>query len=338
MSRVKFATNRLDLGGAVKFANSAQRAERLGWHMGLIPCNPLKTVDPYVSLALAAQKTTTLQLGTLLDTPILRHPSVLAGSISTVAELAPERTHLGLGIGDTAVRFNGISPATVNELKEALVMTRDLLHGAKLEVGALKPARLTHAKKVPVWVAAQGPRALAMAGQYADGVWIRVGRNKENLQLAWEAVCAGAKQAARRPQDIKLGLILHTAYSENEENARLMAKAVAAGYYEYSPHLFSNIGSRWDGPPAVELQPQVYPDFHHHRDMVHAGQVVSFLDDKVADEFALYGSWVQIQEQLQSVLDMGLPVSYVVPHPILEQNMEYDFLSLAATHLINQFG
>ena len=100
---MKFALNRLDMSGPLAFAESAARIEDLGWHMGLMPCNPLKAPDPYLSLAFAAQATTTLHLGTLLDTPVLRHPSVLAGSISTVAQMAPGRVHLGLGIGDTAV-------------------------------------------------------------------------------------------------------------------------------------------------------------------------------------------------------------------------------------------
>ena len=103
---MRFALNRLDLTGPEAFAQAAKRAEKLGWGMGLTPVNPLKVADPYVSLALAAQATSDIQLGTLLDNPVLRHPSVLAGSICTVAGLAPGRIHCGLGTGDTAVRMH----------------------------------------------------------------------------------------------------------------------------------------------------------------------------------------------------------------------------------------
>src|SRR3954470_23284967 len=156
---MRYAINRLDLSGIDAFAASAARAEALGWDWGLIPCSPLLVRDPYVMLAFAARATRRLTLGTLLDTPVIRHPAVIASSIATVAELAPGRTLLGLGVGDTAVRLNGLAPARVATLERAVVQIRALLAAEDVEVGATRPARLRHAQRVPVWVAAQGPRA-----------------------------------------------------------------------------------------------------------------------------------------------------------------------------------
>jgi 5,10-methylenetetrahydromethanopterin reductase len=335
---MKFALNRLDMSGPLAFAESAARVEDLGWHMGVMPCNPLKAPDPYVSLALAARATRTLQLGTLLDTPVLRHPSVLAGSICTVAQLAPGRIHLGLGICDTAVRFNGLAPASVSTLEEATTATRAFIAGVALEVGASRPARLSHATAVPVWIAAQGPKTLRMAGRVADGVWIRVGTHPANLKLAWDAVCAGAREGGRDPSDIQLGLIFHTAVSTDLGQARAMGKAIAAGYYEYSPFLFDAAGYEWNGADPHLLREQAYPDFHHHRDPVHAGSVVDFLDDTIADAFALHGDWDQISSQLQAILDLDLPVSVVIPHPILPLDKPVDFIQACADHLLPAFA
>ncbi len=96
---MQFAINRLDMSSVDAFARSAAKAESLGWGYGLIPCSPLLVRDPYVMLAFAAGATQRLVLGTLLDTPVMRHPAALASSIATVAELAPGRTLLGLGRG-----------------------------------------------------------------------------------------------------------------------------------------------------------------------------------------------------------------------------------------------
>ena len=334
---MRFAINRLDMSGPLAFARSATRAEALGWSMGLLPCNPLKVADPYVSLTLAAQATTTLQLGTLLDTPVIRHPSALAGSICTVAEFAPGRTHLGLGVGDTAVRFNGLAPANAAGFERAVTQTRALIAGESLEVGALKPARLTHARPVKVWVAAQGPKNLRMAGRVADGVWIRVGRDASNLNWAWQAVCEGAAEAGRDSSDIELGLIFHTALNQDPAAALCMGKAIAAGYYEYSPFLFDGPGLDWHGEEPHELRRRVYPDFLHHRDPVHAGSLVDFLPDRAADAFALYGSWDDICRQLEETLaDVGMPVAYVLPHPVLPQGDKTDFVAAAAERLIRE--
>jgi len=335
---MKFALNRLDMRGPLAFAESALRVEDLGWHMGLMPCNPLKAPDPYVSLAFAARATSTLHLGTLLDTPVLRHASVLAGSIATVAQLAPGRVHLGLGIGDTAVRFNGLAPATVSALERATRTVVALLAGERLEVGALRPARLDHAAPVPVWIAAQGPKTLRMAGRIADGVWIRVGTHPANLQNSWDAVCEGARETGRDPADIQLGLIFHTIVSADLRQARIIGKAIAAGYYEYSPFLFDAPGFEWSGADPHLLRSQVWPDFHHHKDLVFAGKTVDFLSDDVADAFALHGDWEQIGVQLQAVLDLGLPVSVVLPHPIVPIDRPIDFSAECARQLLPAFA
>jgi 5,10-methylenetetrahydromethanopterin reductase len=263
---------------------------------------------------------------------------VLAGSISTVARLAPGRVHLGLGIGDTAVRFNGLAPATVKELEAATVAARALIAGERLDVGALRPAKLDHTSPVPVWIAAQGPKTLRMAGRVADGVWIRVGTHPSNLKTAWNAVCEGAREAARDPAEIQLGLIFHTAVSTDRDQARTMGKAIAAGYYEYSPFLFDQPGYQWTGANPDVLREQLWPDFHHHRDPVHTGTVVDFLDDDIADAFALYGDWDQIGVQLQAVLDLGLPVSMVIPHPVLPLDKPIDFIWECAAHLLPAFA
>lgn len=334
---MNFATNRLDMTGPHEFANSAARAESLGWSMGLLPCSPLLVRDPYVSLAFAAEATSTMQIGTLLDTPVLRHPAVLASSIATVADLAPGRTHLGLGVGDTAVRLNGLAPATVQDLRRATEMTRTLLAGGSLDVGATRPAKLRHAKDVPVWIAAQGPKTLRMAGAVADGVWIRVGTHPANLEQAWQSVAAGAQAAGRNVEDIQVGLIFHTALAANKQASLLIAKAIAAGYFEYSKFLFDAPGFEWSGPPIHELQQQVWPDFHHHRDPVGAGKILDFLSDDVADGFALHGTWDDIGQQLEALTRLPIPIDYIIPHPVLANGFAMDFLQEFSNQIAPSF-
>lgn len=324
--------------GPQQFAESAVAAEAMGWSMGLLPCNPLKVADPYVSLAFAAQATSEIHLGTLLDTPVIRHPAALAGSIATVAEFAPGRIHQGLGVGDTAVRFNGLAPASVEGIADAVAMTRALVNGQAVDVGALKPATLAHARAVPIWVAAQGPKNLEMAGRLADGVWIRVGRDPANLAMAWSAVCAGLEQSGRSERDIQVGLIFHTAICDDARSARLMGKSIAAGYYEYSKFLFDLPGLEWTGADPHALRKTVYPDFLHHRDMVFAGKQVDFLDDRAADAFALYGDWGSVREQLKTTLaQTDMPVQWVLTHPVLPLGSGVDYLRDAAHELLPHF-
>ncbi|MDH3641108.1 MAG: LLM class flavin-dependent oxidoreductase, partial [Gammaproteobacteria bacterium] len=178
---------------------------------------------------------------------------------------------------------------------------------------------------------------LKMAGRIADGVWIRVGTHPANLTMAWQSVCDGAFEAGRDPAHIQLGLIFHTAVSTDPDKARTMGKAIAAGYYEYSPFLFDAPGYDWTGDDPHVLREQAWPDFHHHRDPVHAGTVVDFLADDIADAFALHGDWDQIGNQLQALLDLDLPVSTVIPHPILPVDEPIDFITACAENLLPAF-
>ena len=331
---MKYAINHLDMTSVDAFARSAVRAEALGWDYGLIPCSPLLVRDPYVLLSFAARATQRLVLGTLLDTPVMRHPAAIASSIATVAELAPQRTLLGLGVGDTAVRLNGLAPARVETLARAVVQIRALLAGSAIDVGAARPARLRHAHPVPVWVAAQGPRALAMAGAHADGVFIRVGTDPRNIELAYQHILAGAKQTGRNAADIEIGVIFHVAVDDDASRALMLAKAVAAGYFEYSPFLFDNLGLRWTGEDVEILKRAVAPDFHHARDLLAAGALVDFLPADAAGAFALHGGLDDVAQQLQRALDVDVPIRIVLPHPMLAADNPLDYLQAFAQRVI----
>ncbi len=308
--------NRFDYSSPQNFAADAKRAEALGWDYAFIPSSPLLLQDPYVNLAFAAVETSRIKLGPLIETPMMRNPAVMASSIATIERLAPGRAILGYGVGDTAVRLMGKRPTRVAELEEATTLTRRLLAGESIEVNAARPAVLRHAEKVPVWIAAGGPRTLQMAGRVADGVFIRVGRHEANLRTAIDAVHRGAREAGRDPAEIGIAVILHTILTEDMERAALISRSMAAGFYEYSPALFDPPGFAWDGPDIHELKKQVWPDFHHAADLEAAGKVVSFLSDEIADSFSLFGTPDMIAKQLHRVLGYGHKIDMVIPHPM----------------------
>ncbi len=312
----RFGLNRFDYSSPQTFAKDARRAEELGWGYAFIPSSPLLLQDPYVNLAFAAVETERIKLGPLLENPVIRHPAVMASSIATVEGLAPGRTVLAYGAGDTAVRLVGRRPARIAELEAATELTRQLLAGDGVEVGAAKPAQLRHARTVPLWIAAGGPKTLRMAGRVADGVFIRVGCHKANLEASIQAVRAGAVEANRDPDDVRIGLIFHTILTDDPEQAAFMSRSMAAGYYEYSPMLFDKPGFDWDGPDVEELKKQVWPDFHHAADLTESGRLVSFLSDDIAEAFALFGTPEMMAAQLSKALDLPYEIDIVVPHPV----------------------
>jgi 5,10-methylenetetrahydromethanopterin reductase len=319
MNVPRFGLNRFDARSVDAFAADVRRAEVLGWDAALQPDSQLRRRDTYVLLAAAARATERITLGPLLANPVNRHPTVTAGSIATIDELAPGRTLLGWGVGDTAVRLAGLRPARVKELEAATRLMRALLDGQAVDVGAERPARLPHHRPVPIWIAAGGPRTLRMAGGVADGVFIRVGTHAANISAAVEAIRVGAAEAGRDPSIVRLGAVFHTVLVDDADRALVMAKSMAAGYYEYSPTLFGPPGLRWNGPDAHVLKHahHVVPDFHHAPDLHASGRVVDFLDAAAADAFSLRGGAAEVADRLIDVLRAApAALDYVVLHPI----------------------
>jgi 5,10-methylenetetrahydromethanopterin reductase len=315
----RFGLNRFDTRSVHAFAADVRRAETLGWEAAFQPDSQLRRRDTYVLLAAAALATERIVLGPLIANPVNRHPTVTASSIATIDELAPGRTLLGWGVGDTAVRLAGLRPARVKELEASTRLLRRLLDGDAVDVGAARPARLPHHRPVPIWIAAGGPRTLRMAGGVADGVFIRVGTHPANIATAVDAIRAGAADAGRDPSALRLGAVFHTVLVDDPDRALTMARSMAAGYYEYAPSLFAPPRLIWTGPDPETLKHRhhVWPDFHHAPDLEVSGRVVDFLPASAADAFSLRGGPTEVAEQLIDVLRSApAEFDYVVLHPV----------------------
>jgi 5,10-methylenetetrahydromethanopterin reductase len=337
----RFALNRFDARSVDAFAADVRRAETLGWDGAFQPDSQLRRRDTYVLLAAAARATTRITIGPLLANPVTRHPTVTASSIATIDELAPSRTMLGWGIGDTAVRLAGLRPARMAALEAATRLMRRLLDGEAVEVGGTMPARLPHHRPVPIWIAAGGPRTLRMAGGVADGVFVRVGTHPANISAAIAAVQAGAADAGRPPAAVRLGAVFHTVLVDQAESALHMARSIAAGYYEYSPALFHVPDLPWSGPDPDTLKRDrgVWPDFHHAPDLEASGRIVDFLPEGAADAFSLRGDAGAIASQLLGVLQAApAAFDWIVLHPIPDPSYPDDadrgFLARVAREIL----
>lgn len=315
-SSLEIGLNRWDWRTPASFAESVRRGEDAGIAHAFVPVNPLGIWDPYVLMTTGALGTSTMRFGPMLETPQLRFPAVAAGSIATIAEVSNGRAMLVYGIGDTAVRWLGMRPSRLAEMETAVSDTKALLAGERLEVGAARPAHLRHARSVPVWVAASGPRSLRMAGRVADGVFLRVGTHPANLRAANESISAGAVEAGRDPADISIGIIVHTCRSQDPAEIRAITRAMAAGFYEYAPALFDQAGFEWPGTPIEDLKQQLWPDFHHAADLVAAGGLVDFLDDEIAASFSFSGTSADVADQIRAVVAQIPQVRIIVPHPV----------------------
>lgn len=169
--------------------------------------------DPYASLCMCAVNTKTIALGTGVTNPESRIAPVTANSIATVNELAPGRTILGIGTGNTARRTLGMPASKLEVMRDHIRVCRDLFEGKTTDytegerhrkIRFLNPDGNWYniKSKIPIYIAASGPKSLEMAGEIADGVILFGAVSPSLINFVMEHVYAGAERAGRNPKDV----------------------------------------------------------------------------------------------------------------------------------------
>ena len=188
-----------------------RRAEELGFAGVGIADHVEYGHDVFVTLALAAAQTSKVGLYPAITNPVTRHPFVLASLANSLAELAPGRVKLAIGPGDTSVVQAGLKPATLDELRGAVMAIRRLLRGEAAqsgtrELGAGEERRLIEpvAPAPPVAVAASGPRALELAAEVGDEAMLTVGVDPRIIEAVAVHLARGAQKAGRSIRDLPI--------------------------------------------------------------------------------------------------------------------------------------
>lgn len=156
-------------------------AEQLGYSHFWVADSQMIWSDCYATLALTAQATSTIHIGTGVAVAGTRPAAVQAAAMATINRLAPGRTFCGIGTGNTAMRIMGHKPIPMAEFDDYLVTMRALMDGQEAAVrwrGATARTRhlmpdagfVAFEPRIPMYVSAFGPKAMALAARRGDGV------------------------------------------------------------------------------------------------------------------------------------------------------------------------
>ena len=105
------------------------RAEELGYSHAWLADSQMIWSDCYAALALAADRTSTIKLGTGVAITGTRPAAVNAAGIATINAIAPGRTFFGVGAGNTAMRIMGLPPHRIKQFEGYLQELKPLLRG-----------------------------------------------------------------------------------------------------------------------------------------------------------------------------------------------------------------
>jgi 5,10-methylenetetrahydromethanopterin reductase len=132
----------------------------------------------------------------------------MASAIATVNEISGGRAFLGIGTGDSAVFNINERPRGLKGLREYILTLKELLRGEQTtfrERGI--HTRWVASQKdnpVPIYIAAEGPKTLQLAGEIADGVICGMGLTPDVIEATLGHIETGAKRAGRSMDDLDI--------------------------------------------------------------------------------------------------------------------------------------
>jgi 5,10-methylenetetrahydromethanopterin reductase len=204
-------------GGSTTTVQAVRAAEAEGWDGQMFMDSQSLSPDPYVLMGACAMATERIKLSTGVTNPLTRRLEVTAASAATVHAVSGGRAVLGIGRGDSALAYLGLAPVRLAAFERALSDLQTLLGGGRLafagQGGAADAPSLDSLSlgdrpkgsalewlpkalpKVPLDVAATGPKVIEMAAPIAERVTFSVGAAPERIE--WALATARAARARR---------------------------------------------------------------------------------------------------------------------------------------------
>lgn len=193
------------------------------------------------SIAMCTKK---IELATGIINPYTRNPVLIAMSLATLNEISGGRAVLGIGTSlPSWIERMGItvgSPlATINESVQIVrrLLRGDVVNhkGRMFEVSDVKLG-FSNQNRVPIYLAAVGPKMLRLAGEIGDGVIFTVCNSTDYAKLALSYIERGARKAKRNPLKIDVASILLTAVGKSSDRKLISSVKRLVATFLSRPH------------------------------------------------------------------------------------------------------
>jgi len=309
----------------------ARELEQAGWDGLSVVDSQNLSGDPFVALAMAATVTDRLKLATGVTNSITRSAAALATAIASVHSVSRGRAVLGIGRGDSALAHLGRAPARLPQFERYLRHLQAYLGGqgvpfeqlvdiptdlappmSELQLAEAPPdSRIAWIaesqagdRKVPVEVAASGPRVIAIAARTADRVMFTLGAAPERIAWGIEVARQARREAGLDPDALRYGAFVACACHPDPEVARHLVQGNLTVHAR-----FGVMHGRTSGPLSAEQQ-AVMLDLRNAYDMRRHTQrdsaQAATLTPEFIDHYAIVGPPERVIERLQALAALGL--------------------------------
>lgn len=284
-----------------------RRAEAAGFRYGWTFDSAVLWQEPFVIHSRVLAETERLVVGPMVTNPGTRAWEVTASTFATLNEMYGNRTVCGIGRGDSAMRVAGRAPNTLARLGEAIGVIRDLAEGRDALVDG-RQLRLPWVRdgRLPVWMAAYGPRALALAGRVADGLILQLA---DPALTAWMIGSArtAAVEAGRDPAALTVCVAAPAYVSEDLAHAREQCRWFGGMVGNHVADLVARYGAHSGAVPEALTD---YVERRRGYDYAHHGRAgnpsADFVPDAVVDRFCVLGGAADHIGKLRALRDLGV--------------------------------
>ncbi|MFE7421147.1 TIGR03842 family LLM class F420-dependent oxidoreductase [Rhodococcus sp. NPDC057529] len=296
---------------AARVVEVARQAELYGFSHAWTFDSHLLWQEPYVIYSQILANTRNLVVGPMVTNPATRDWTVTASLYATLNEMFGNRTICGIGRGDSSVRVINGKPVTLAQLRESIEVIRPLANGEQVEYkGNLLRFPWAIRSELPIWVAAYGPKALALAGEVGDGFILQLA---DPDITAWSiaAVRKAAADVGRDPADVKICVAAPAYITDGSDQSHAHAIDQCRWFGGMVGNHVADIVRRYgaDGaaiPTALSdyIADRDAYDYNSHgrADKDHA----SFVPDDIVERFCLIGTAERHVERLRELESLGV--------------------------------
>ena len=284
-----------------------RQAEALGFNHAWTFDSHVLWQEPFVIYPQVLAATRGMMVGPMVTNPGTRDWTVTASMFATLNERFGPRTVCGIGRGDSALRCLGRKPCSLAALGAAMGVIKDLAEGREATYRG-RALRLPWCRggRLDIWMAAYGPRALALCGERADGFILQLA----DLDIAaWTigAVRAAAAAAGRNPDDVAICVAAPAYVGDDLPRQRDQVRWFGSMVGNHVADLVARYGG--DGAAV----PKALTDYiagrqgydyaaHGRADNPHA----AFVPDAIVDRFCVLGPIAAHIERLRRLAELGV--------------------------------
>lgn len=291
---------------ATRTVELAKQAEAAGFsHVWTFDSHVLWQ-EPFVIYSKILADTERVIVGPMVTNPGTRDWTVTASLFATLNEMYGNRTVCGIGRGDSAVRVLGSRPTTLAELRECVQVIRELGNGREVHLRD-RDLRFAWApdSRLEVWVAAYGPKALALTGEVGDGYILQLA---DPDIAAWMigAVREAAEKAGRDPAAIKFCVAAPAYVGDDLAHQREQTRWFGGMVGNHIADIVERYGSSGAVPTALTdyIKGRKGYDYAEHG---RAGNThTDFVPDGIVDRFCVLGPVEEHLRRLNELKELGV--------------------------------